>query len=169
MKTRQNFLAVCAALALFGSAFGAEPVAAEELYDVDGLVISPKSRCTVRKIAGRWLFATSIGRQMLPNFPPDKDITAIGTMVIQRDGRISGTFDATVEDTVFIPGVPYEGSVVVNPDCTGTLSFVNGAGASRTDTIAVVSRSEIIGMSQDHLNLWTYEVRRVGGLGRAKD
>ena len=169
MKTMKNFLMACAVAALCNTAFGSEPVAAEDVYDASGLIISPKSRCTVRKVAGRWLFATAIGRQMLPNFPPDKDITALGTMVIQRDGTVSGTFDVTVEDTVFMAGIPYDGSVVVNPDCTGTLTFVTGAGSARTDTIAVVDRSEIIGMSQDPANLWTYQARRVGAFGREND
>ena len=73
--------------------------------------------CSIRAIAGNWLFATSIGHQM-PGapFPPDKDITAIGTMNIASDGTLSGTFDVTVEDFAFLPGVAYTGSVTVNPD-----------------------------------------------------
>lgn len=118
--------------------------------------------CSIRAIAGNWLFATSIGRQMLgAPFPPDKDITAIGTMNIALDGTLSGTFDVTVEDFAFLPGVTYTGSVVVNPDCTGTLSFATSADSVRTDSIAVVSRREMLGMSQDFLNLWTYQIRRV--------
>ncbi|MDH3432072.1 MAG: hypothetical protein OEM60_05955 [Gammaproteobacteria bacterium] len=118
--------------------------------------------CSVRAIAGNWLFATSIGRQMLGGpFPPDKDITAIGTMNIAHDGTLSGTFDVTVEDFAFLPGVTYTGSVTVNPDCTGTLSFATSADSVRTDSIAVVSRREMLGMSQDFLNLWTYQIRRV--------
>lgn len=118
--------------------------------------------CSIRAIAGNWLFATGIGRQMLGvPFPPDKDITAIGTMNIAADGTLSGTFDITVEDFAFIPGVVYTGSVTVNPDCTGTLNFATSVGSVRTDSIAVISRREILGMSQDHLNLWTYQIRRI--------
>jgi hypothetical protein len=118
--------------------------------------------CSIRAIAGNWLFATSIGRQMLgAPFPPDKDITAIGTMNIAHDGTLSGTFDVTVEDFAFIPGVIYTGSVTVNSDCTGILSFATSVGSVRTDSIAVVSRREMLGMSQDFLNLWTYQIRRV--------
>ena len=118
--------------------------------------------CSVKNIAGNWIFATSIGRQMLGEpFPPDKDITAIGTMNIADDGTLSGTFDVTVEDFIFIPGVVYTGSVIVNPDCTGMLSFVTSVGSVRTDSIAVLSRREILAMSQDPLNLWTYQIRRI--------
>ena len=75
--------------------------------------------CSVKAVAGQWLFATGIGRQMLgAPFPPDKDITALGTMNINRDGSLSGTFDVTVEDFGFIPGIVYDGSLTVNPDCT---------------------------------------------------
>lgn len=118
--------------------------------------------CSVKDIAGNWLFATSIGRQMLGgNFPPDKDITAIGTMNIARDGTLSGTFDVTVQDAFFFPGIPYIGSIVVNPDCTGTLTFQTSLGSARTDSVAIVSRREMLGMSQDPLNLWTYQIRRI--------
>jgi hypothetical protein len=118
--------------------------------------------CSIRAISGSWLFATSIGRQMLGEpFPPDKDITAIGTMNIARDGTLSGTFDVTVEDFAFIPGVLYSGSVMINPDCTGILSFATSVGSVRTDSIAVLSRREILAMSQDPKNLWTYQIRRI--------
>ena len=120
--------------------------------------------CSVHDIKGKWIFATNIGRQSLGEpFPPDKDITAIGTMNIERDGTVSGTFDVTVEDFAFVPGVVYTGEVVVNPDCTGTLTFVTTLGSVRSDSIAVVSRREMIGMSQDPLNLWNYQVRRIAG------
>ena len=124
--------------------------------------------CSVRDIAGNWMFATSIGRQMLGEpFPPDKDITAIGTMNIERNGNLSGTFDVTVQDTVFIPGIVYVGSVVLKPDCTGTLTFETSVGSVRSDSIVVVNRREILAMSQDPLNLWTYQIRRIArGLNR---
>ncbi len=122
--------------------------------------------CSVRDVAGKWMFATDIGRQMLPGFPPEKDITAIGTMNIARDGSLEGTFDVTVEDSFFQPGIPYSGSIIVNRDCTGTVEFVTALGSARTDSIVVVNRGSMIAMSQDPLNLWTYQVRRVAGLLR---
>jgi len=118
--------------------------------------------CSTRAIAGSWVFATGIGRQML-GFPLEKDITAIGTMNIAKDGSLSGKFDATVQDTIFLPDNTYAGAVIVNPDCTGTLTFITSAGPVRTDSIVVVDRREILGMSQDPLNLWTYQVRRISG------
>ena len=130
--------------------------------------------CSVEDVAGNWVFATGVGRQMLGgNIPPNKDITAIGTMNIERDGTLSGQFDFTVQDSFFFPGLDYVGSIVVNPDCTGTVTFVTSFGTSRTDSIALVSRREMLGMSQDPLNLWTYEIRRIAanlrGNGRGHD
>ena len=119
--------------------------------------------CTTRAVAGSWVFATGVGHQMLGDpFPPGKDITAIGTMNIDKFGNVSGTFDATVQDFAALADIPYTGSVEVNADCTGTLQFVTGTGTARTDSIGVVGRNEILGMSQDPNNLWTYQVRRVG-------
>ena len=120
--------------------------------------------CSTSMLAGRWLFATGIGHQALANAPPGSgDITALGTMNIRRNGDVEGTFGVTFEGTVFAPSVPYAGTVVVNADCTGTLSFTTGNGTTRTDSIAVLSRYEIWGMSQDPKNLWTYQVRRASG------
>lgn len=169
MKTIQNLLVACAVTLLWGAALGTEPAARGDSYVAPELAASARQRCSLRSVAGKWLFATSIGRQMLPGFPPEKDITALGTMVIKRDGSLSGTFDVTVEDTFFAPGIRYDGSVVINRDCTGTLTFITELGSVRTDSIAVVGRSEIIGMSQDPANLWTYQVRRVGYHSRRDD
>ena len=119
--------------------------------------------CSTHAVAGKWVFATGIGRQALGEpFPPGKDITAIGTMNITRDGRLSGDFDVTVQDAFFGPAIPYSGTIEVNADCTGKLSFVTGAGSMRTDSIVVVSRTEMLGMSRDPANLWTYQVRKIG-------
>ena len=73
-------------------------------------------RCSTKSLAGKWVFATGIGRQMLGEpFPPNKDITAIGTMNIAKDGSLSGVFDATVQDTFFLPDIhrSYGGDVFI--------------------------------------------------------
>lgn len=120
--------------------------------------------CSTHALAGSWVFATGIGRQSLgPPFPSDKDITAIGTMIINKDGSLAGRFDVTVEDTFFFPGNAYFGTVMVNPDCTGTLSFETSQGTLRTDSIVITGRHEFLGMSQDPANLWTYEAHRLSG------
>ena len=114
--------------------------------------------CSAQGLAGRWLFATDVGQ--FPDF--GGDITALGTMNIDRSGHLEGRFDATVALVAFLPGNTYEGSVVVNPDCTGTLTFQTSENTGRTDSIAVVGRDEIWGMSQDTANLWTYRARKIG-------
>lgn len=119
-------------------------------------------RCSTRMIAGNWAFATGIGRQSLgPPFPEGEDITAIGIFSIDRHGNLAGKFDVTVEDFLFFPENTVTGTVTVKSDCTGTLTFVTSAGTARTDSIVVISRREILGMTQDPANLWTYQVRRL--------
>ncbi len=125
-----------------------------------------RGKCSIRTIAGRWMFATEVGQIDLSLFGLPQpagvaDITAIGTMNIDRDGNLGGKFDVTVAQFAFVPDNEYSGSVTVNPDCTGTLTFVTSVGTIRTDSIAVLSPSEIWAMSQDTLNLWTYRVRRI--------
>ena len=128
-----------------------------------------RGKCSIRTIAGRWMFATEVGQIDLSLFgigmagEAVADITAIGTMNIARNGNLSGEFDITVAQFAFLPDNEYSGSVTVNPDCRGTLTFVTSAGTMRTDSIAVLSQHEIWAMSQDTLNPWTYRVRRISG------
>lgn len=115
------------------------------------------SDCSARQLAGRWMFATDVGRQ---TFFPGGDITAIGTFRVDRSGKVEGVFDATVASWMFLPGISFTGSFTVNADCTGTLEFVTGAGTTRTDSIVVMG-DRIYGMSQDVQFLWTYQMRRL--------
>lgn len=126
-------------------------------------------RCDTRMLAGRWLFATGIGHQQLdPPAPPPGDITAIGTMNIDRDGALEGKFDVTFEGALFpaLTGILYSGTAMLNADCTGTLSIVTQTGATRTDSIALVDRDLLWGMSQDPKNLWTYRAKKISGSRR---
>lgn len=82
-------------------------------------------------------------------------------MKIDRYGNVEGEFDATVQDAFLLPSVPYSGTLVLDRGCIGTLTFVTGQGTVRVDTVAVLSRREMRGMSQDPANLWTYDVRRI--------
>jgi len=123
--------------------------------------------CSVRSVAGAWVFATDVGQQTL--LPAPGDITAIGTINIDGEGNISGKFDFTVAEFGFFPNNTYTGSITVNPDCTGTVTFVTSAGTGRTDTIVIVSQSEMWSMSQDIANLWTAKARRISKVPREDD
>jgi hypothetical protein len=129
------------------------------------------NRCSIKAVVGKWIFATGVGHQMLgPPFPDGKNITAIGTLNIDRHGNLSGQFDATVQDFTFLPAIAYNGAITVNKDCTGTVTFITSVGTMRTDSIAVISRDEMLGMSQDPANLWTYQVRRISSrTGKGRD
>ena len=126
----------------------AAPAVAEEVFQ----------SCATRRLAGNWLFATEVGQQKIL---PGGDITAMGTMNFDRDGNLSGTFNVTVAEFQFFSDIAYSGSVTVNSDCRGTLTFITALGTVRTDSILVVSQTGIWGMSQDPSNLWTYRARRI--------
>lgn len=116
--------------------------------------------CSTRMLAGRWMFATDIGHQAILKVPGD--ITAIGIFRVDRQGTLlDGIFDATAQNIGLLQGVTFTGSVVVNPNCTGTLTFVTSAGTTRTDSIIVLGPGHVRGMSQDFRNLWTYDMRRM--------
>jgi hypothetical protein len=117
--------------------------------------------CSVRNdVAGSWVFATGMGQLFHRS---GQAITAIGTMNIEADGSVSGTFDSTIAQ-LGTSRATYRGSVEVNPDCTGTLIFTTSGGSSRTDSIVVLENgAEMWGMSRDPLLPWTYTVKRVLG------
>lgn len=124
--------------------------------------------CRVGLIEGAWLFATHVGhfssQPQVPERLRGKDITAVGTMNIDGRGNISGTFDYTLADVGSFLNNTYAGTVIVNGDCTGTLSFTDSTGATRTDSIAVFIRrdqAELLGMSRNHLLMWTWTARRL--------
>lgn len=115
--------------------------------------------CSIRNdVAGLWVFATGMGQLFHRS---GQAITAIGTMNIESDGRVSGTFDNTIAQ-LGTSRQTYSGTVEVNPDCTGTLIFTTSSGSSRTDSIVVLENgTEMWGMSRDPLLPWTYTVKRV--------
>lgn len=113
--------------------------------------------CSARALAGRWMFATDVGKQ---TFFPGGDITALGTFRVDRHGALRGKFSATVAGWMHLPDVTFSGTFTVNRDCTGTLTFVTGQGTSRTDSIVILDDT-IYGMSQDVAFLWTYKARRM--------
>lgn|SRR5512138_816074 len=114
--------------------------------------------CSLKHLAGRWMFATDVGRQSLF---PGGDITAIGTFKLDKKGKAEGVFDATIEEYAFLDDATFTGTLVVNSKCVGTFEFVTSRGTARTDTIIVLSPWRIRAMSQDINNLWTYEMERL--------
>ena len=115
--------------------------------------------CSTQNLAGNWLFFTEVGHTELGG----PDITALGTMNIDKEGNVNGTFDVTVANVISLPEIGYDGTVTVDSDCIGTLVFETDLGAVRTDRIAVFSRDEFRGMSLEPDNQWTYWARRIPG------
>src|SRR5690606_27951844 len=111
--------------------------------------------CSLRSLAGKWMFATDVGRQ---NLFPGGDITAIGTFKLDKRGNAEGIFDATIEEYAFLDDSTFTGTLVVNSKCVGTFEFVTSRGTTRKDSVIVLSPWRIRAMSQDINNLWTYEM-----------
>jgi len=132
-------------MALAVASFGS-PAAAEEEWS-----------CSPKLLVGSWIFATDVGE--FPGF--GGDLTALGTMNVDRHLNVTGSFDVTVVEQAFFEGIPYWGTISLDEDCTGTVEFETGAGSTRRDTIALVSPTEIWGMSQFPENLWTYRARKL--------
>jgi hypothetical protein len=77
------------------------------------------------------------------------------------DTGLTGSFDVTVAEQFFFEGVPFWGTIRIDEDCTGVMEFETGAGSTRRDTIALVSPTELWGMSQFPENIWTYRARKL--------
>ena len=113
--------------------------------------------CSVRQLAGRWIFATGVGQVA----DLGADITALGTMNFDREGNLHGKFDNNIAGVASFQDIEYFGTVKLDPDCTGTLTFETDEGFFRADSVAVVGKDEMLGMSLDPGNLWTYQIRRI--------
>jgi hypothetical protein len=122
--------------------------------------VSPASAdCSVKSLAGRWMFATGVGRQSA--MPDRGDVSAIGIFSLDRAGKLTGKFDANMLNGAPLVGVKFDGTITVNPDCTGELNFSTAMGDKRTDSIVVINSREIAGMRRDAQFVWTYQMRRL--------
>jgi hypothetical protein len=96
-------------------------------------------RCSVATIAGEWVFTTDV----LYTQEGAVDGIALGTTNIGLDGSYGGTYDWAGTSGLSL-GNNYIGTVTVNPDCTGTVSF-HAVG----DTYEVVQSIVIVGVGQE--------------------
>jgi hypothetical protein len=112
-------------------------------------------RCSVRALAGAWVFGTDAGQ-----IAGVGGITAVGTLNIDRKGQVSGKYDYTIAQLGFFAGNAYTGTVTVNPDCTGTITFEDESGGG-VSSIVIASSDEFWGISQDPGILWTVRARRI--------
>lgn len=113
--------------------------------------------CSPTMLVGSWVFATDVGQY--PTY--GGDITALGTLNVDRHGKVSGTFDVTVADQFFYPDVAYTGTIKIGADCRGTAEIVTALGSVREDSFVLVSPTEFWGMSRFPENLWTYRARKL--------
>ena len=116
-------------------------------------------RCSIATIAGDWVFTTN--NLYLQNGMLDGN--ALGTATYGKDGSVRGTYDWE-GTTGFYPGNSYVGTLSVNPDCTGTISFHNVGSDQLVVQSIVIARSgqEIRGMFQDPtIDVGTFTAKRV--------
>ena len=105
---------------------------------------------------------------MLPDFDFAGPITALGTFNIDKKGNVSGKFDNNLREFAAFEDIEFFGTIQVDRDCTGNVVFETSDGFMRRDSIAVVGRNEMWGMSLDPNNQWTYQVRRISGRSKSK-
>jgi len=94
--------------------------------------------------------------------------TALGVFKIDADGNLTGTYDSTFLGSPpnFYPATNYVGTVSVNPNCMGTLSFHDVGSTDMIVQSIVIARSgrEMLGMFQDPSDaLGTFKCERVIG------
>jgi hypothetical protein len=96
-------------------------------------------KCSISTIAGAWVFTTDV----LYTEEGTVDGIALGIINIGIDGSYGGTYD-WAGTTGFSLGNEFIGTVTVNPDCTGTVSF-----HSVGDTYDVLQSIVIAGSGQE--------------------
>jgi hypothetical protein len=117
-------------------------------------------RCSIATIAGAWVFTTN----NLYLQDGTLDGNAMGTANYHMDGTLDGTYDW--EGTGgFASGISYAGTLSVNPDCTGTISFYVGGDTSYMVVQSIViarSGQEIWGMFQNPSDdVGTFKLTRI--------
>jgi len=110
--------------------------------------------CSIATIAGEWVFTTDV----LYTQEGTVDGVALGTINIGMDGSYGGTYD-WAGTSGFSLGNKYIGTVTVNPDCTGTVSFHDVGSSYEVLQSIVIARSgqEIWGDFQnpvDDVGVW---------------
>jgi hypothetical protein len=120
---------------------------------------TPKHTCSIATIAGAWVFTTHNLYQQNGML----DGNALGTANYGKDGSVHGTND-WAGTSGFYPGNSYVGTVIVNPDCTGTISQHDvGSDVLILQSIVISDGGrEIWGMFQDPTNdVGTFTLKRV--------
>ncbi len=125
-------------------------------------------QCSLKTIVGSWVYATGVGEFRDENGNLTGRGTSMGTWNVDKDGNMTGEFDATLSflgyRNLVLEDVEYWGPVTVYPDCTGTYSFETEHGSTRTESIVISGNgSEIRGMSHTEGVLWTFTLKRVRG------
>lgn len=116
-------------------------------------------RCSIATIAGQWVFTTD------PLYLQDGTLDgyATGTLGIRHDGTLDEMYDWEGLGG-FYPGNPAVGSVSVNPDCTGIISFHDvGDTQMVVQSVVIADKGqEIWGMFQDPtMDVGVYRVKRI--------
>jgi hypothetical protein len=147
-------LTVCAVLVPVGTS-------AQAAKESDSHELTRHSHeCSVATVAGSWVFKTD--GLYLPSGELAGNV--LGVVRIHADGTLHGKYDFQ-GPSGFFPAIEIEGTVIVNPDCTGTLSFhqVDTDDSDSTQSIAIGSGGkEILGMFQDPTgDIGTYRAIRM--------
>jgi hypothetical protein len=130
------------------------------------VAINPGVRgCSIATIAGAWAFTTT---DIMYNSDGTVGGTALGIFRIDGNGNLAGTYDSTFLGPApnFYPATNYVGTVTVNPNCMGTISFHDVGSDDIIVQSIVIARGgrEILGMFQNPADaLGTFKCERING------
>ncbi|HVO60992.1 MAG TPA: hypothetical protein VMT53_08650 [Terriglobales bacterium] len=158
------FLVVAAVLTVAGTAAHAQmvrgraPLNSSEMREVAANTKAP--HCSVATIVGKWVFITDLMHSQQGTLHG----AAVGTLNVGTDGTLLGKYDfeGTSE---FRPGVEYVGTVSVNANCSGVVSFHDVGSDQMVAQSIVIAHDgrEIWGMFQDPaMDIGTYRAKRTG-------
>jgi hypothetical protein len=124
-----------------------------------GLALADNEKCKANDIAGTYgLSATGTVLAANTRGLPVGPVIATGVMTFDKDGRFHGEEMISFNGSI-VSGVPFEGTYVLNPDCTFTLDV---PGFFQNFGVLVAGGSEMLLMSSDTGVLLNITAKRVG-------
>jgi hypothetical protein len=128
------------------------------LLTTPGLALAARDACTMDKVAGTYGFSAS-GTILSPNAMglPAGPVAATGVMTLDKHGSFHGKETMSFNGSI-VSGVTFDGTYVLNPDCTLTLEV---PGFFHNFGVIVAGGNEMFLMLTDNGVVATITVKRI--------
>ncbi len=120
-------------------------------------VRAEEEECSLEDIEGTYAYTLSGTLTDGPNAGP---VAAVGRLTFDGKGNISGRDTISINGHV-TRGRTYEGTYVVNPDCTYSTIIIDSLGQQQIGDYVIVDRNEVRAIRANDTNVVTLNLKRV--------